>query len=303
MRMIVPTPLSRFSSVTYANVPQSNYPAWVSSTAYAIGANVHRGDSEFTAVAANTNVDPLTAQEVPVWVRRGAINQNKVFDGILSDPMVSSPSVPHMSVTMTLINLADHVALFNVVASDARLRVLSYDDVVLYDETLRMVDNSAIDNWHDYFFLPQLVRGEIISDNLPGYAGNKIEVTLYGPESTLKSLGEIVVGRGVELGVLCEDSSVGISDYSRKERDEWGNPVIVERPFSLRAEYELAIPSDKVRTIRDILTAVRATPVVYYEDGPAYEMGASVYGYFQDFSINLKVGDTAFMTLEVEGLV
>lgn len=304
MKVIKPTPIGQFSDVEYENVPLSLHPEWEATASYTVGDMVYSSESEYIAVADSTGVDPKITSETPTWFKTGVVNRLRPFDLILSNPMQAEPGSDFMRIRLKLSTLADQVVLFGLVGKEVAVKVFSPQGTELVDQskTVELIDSSGVSSWHDYFFSPISALDEAMFEDVAGYPGNTIEITVSSPNGTAR-LGQAVVGRGRDLGVVCEGSTVGIQDYSRKERDDWGNPKVIERPFSLSAEYDLAIPSSQVRDIRKMLASLRATPAVYVEPELANSFGAMVYGYYKDFSINLRVGETSFLSLEVEGLV
>lgn len=304
MKVLVPVPRQDFASLVFTGIALSNHPAWSTTTNYVVGDQVYRGESEYIAVAPSLNVDPAVVSESPVWFRTGAINRLKVFDETIYDQAVGDPAASYTAFRIESPTTITSVAVFNVEAREVQAILTdkaSGSQVASY--TISLVQDDFVTSWADYFYEPPTAKNEALFDNLLVYPGTYLHVRFYA-SGTAAKIGQIVVGRSYPIGDLNEDSTIGIQDYSRKERDEWGNPIIVERPWSQRAEYDLSIPSRNVRQIQNMLSKVRARPAVYFDDDDPDNMyGTTVYGYYQDFSVNLKVGDISHMTLEVEGLV
>ena len=105
----------------------------------------------------------------------------------------------------------------------------------------------------------------------------------------------------VNLGRTVYGTTVGIEDYSRKERDAFGNAIIIERAFAQKADYEVEITTQDTRRVQRFLSNYRATPVVWIGNQDT-SYGLIVYGFYTQFSINLATPSISYTTLEVEGL-
>jgi hypothetical protein len=114
-------------------------------------------------------------------------------------------------------------------------------------------------------------------------------------------IGEFVMGRVRQLGVSNFGTSVSIQDYSRKERDQFGNTIIVERKFTKSADFDVTVETAQVFAVQNQLAKIRATPVVFIGD----EARAStvVYGFFRQFNIVLDNPSISSCSIEVEGLI
>ena len=53
---------------------------------------------------------------------------------------------------------------------------------------------------------------------------------------------------------------IGITDYSKKDVDDFGNYTIVERAFAARANFKMSLPNTEVTGVYKTLAAYRATP-------------------------------------------
>jgi hypothetical protein len=262
---------------------------YVDTTLYEVVASPSTTDSPTDGVLA----DP------PTWIEIGAINRFKMFDLIIGDATEQSSG----DIVVTIDSgseVYNGVALFNVSATSVQVEVIDAVDGVVYDKTIDMTDYVGINNWYNYFFLPYDLNTSAIFTDLPAYVGADIRVTVSSGGGDI-SVGELVVGRTKDLGVTLANFEFGIEDFSRKERDEFGRFVIVERRFAKTANYDVLLFNNQVNATFRALSEVRATPVVYIGSDDKTE--ATVLGFYKDFR-TLRTGPfTSEMSLEVEGLV
>lgn len=303
MRIIEPIAITE-AMMLASNVAETDAPAWDAAASYTAGdpeANVPadrvlRGHAIYQAVAASTGRDPLADTASAFWVRLGATNRWRAFDKLISDPVTQSGDITYR---LRPDRRVDAIAFFGVAAASIRVTVTDPVDGVTYDRTHGLVDNSAVTDWWSYFFEPVIIVDHDVSEGIPAYTGTQIDITLSS--DGLTSVGQIVLGQSQRLGETLVETGIGLADFSIKERDAWGNAIIVERPYSDATKFQFSFPTAEARRIRKILAGLRATPAVYYAGDETGQFGTTVYGFFKDFWIPLTC-NVSFGNLEVEGL-
>ena len=103
------------------------------------------------------------------------------------------------------------------------------------------------------------------------------------------------IGEGIELG-----ASVGIQDYSRKEKNDFGDYVLVQRNYSKRARFSMAVLNDQIDALQDLLVDLRTTPCVWIGDD-RYQ-STMIYGFYKDFDIVIAYHLVSDCNIEIEGL-
>ena len=195
--------------------------------------------------------------------------------------------------------LADGLAFFGLVAASVRVKCTDPSEGVIYDETRALIDTTPVHDGWSYCFEPITYDPIEIFSGVPIYTGVTLDLTISSAGPT--EVGEIVIGRDQYLGETLIDTSIGIEDFSVKERDPWGHMGLVERAFADTANFRFAFPTTDARRLRSILARVRATPAVYYAGPDTSQFGTTVYGFFREFSVPLTT-TRSFGNLEVEGL-
>lgn len=290
------------SVLTSSTVPEDDYAAWSSGTTYSLGdrvivVSVHKVYE--SAINSNTGNDPTT-DDGTNWIEVGATNRWKAFDQKLSDPVQQADSISYtFTTTDTIVN---SIAFFALAADTVQITVTPDGaGSPVYDETYNLLDTTSIVDWYTYFFDPAGVKErELLVVDLPSYSSATITITITDTGNTAE-VGQIVMGSLVTLGRTGYGTTVGIEDYSRKERDAFGNAVIIERAFAQKADYEVEITTQDTRRVQRFLSEYRAKPVVWIGNQDT-SYGLIVYGFYTQFSINLATPSTSYTTLEVEGL-
>lgn len=266
LRLLEPVAIDDGALVS-SSVPEDDYTPWSEVTNYVAGARVRAGHRIYeSAVADNLGHDP--ADSDGHWIDIGPTNRFAMFDEALGTLTTASGSI---TVTLNVENV-DAVALLDVTAATVRVQAAGYD-------TTQAAGENAIT------FL-----------DLAGLTGS-VTVTIAGAGEV--AVGTLLVGSLKALGLTRTSPTAGIMDYSRKETDDFGQPVIVERAWAKRMAIDAVIRADALDTVANRIARVRARPCLWIGDDDLDSL--TVYGFFNDFSI--EVGPTiSNLSLSIEGL-
>lgn len=283
-----------------STVPEDDHPAWVSGATYAIGARVIRTTTHsiYERLSEGAGTTP-PENDMTNWLNVGPTNRWAAFDQKVGT--VTSGASPMTFVLRT--GSTDSLALFEL-----RGRVAQVDmrdatgGQVVYSRTIDL-DGSGIESFYDWFFADFEQRTDVVLTDLPSqFASAELTVTVTATSGN-PEIGVFKPGLASELGDTQYGAKVGISDYSRKDRDVFGNVIVVERAYSKRATFELVTKRASFNRIYRTLAALRATPCVYIgTEEPGYEP-LLIYGFFKDFSIDVQYPEHHLCSLEIEGLI
>lgn len=251
------------------NVPETDYPEWSIATSYPLGGRVIKAATHRiyeSAVAGNVADDP--AGTSGRWIDIGPTNRWAMFDQALGTVTTRNDGI---ALTINP-GAVDSVALLDVIGSTVRVQATGYDETVAVGP------------------------GPITFLDLPGTGGN-ITVTVSG--SGAVSVGTLLVGTLVTLGVTGESPTAGIDDFSRKDVDEFGEVTVVPRAWAKRMSARALIRTDALDDVANRIASVRAVPSLWIADDGTDSL--TLYGFFKDFSI--EVGENvSTLSLTVEGL-
>jgi hypothetical protein len=268
MRLLQPMVVTDATLVS-SNVAEADYPVWNNSTGYAAGTRVislatHRIYESTVNVSFGQDPTSTTGS----WIDVGPTNRWAMFDQALGS-LTSNSSPITVVLDGTSVNA---VALLDVTAATVRVQADAYD------RTLD-VDDGAVS------FL-----------DLPLTTGH-VTVTIAG--SGTVSVGTLLVGRLVALGLTEATPTAGINDYSKKETDDFGVVTVVPRSWAKKMGVRALIDTNALDLVANRIAAVRALPSLWIADAGTDSL--TIYGFFKDFSI--QVGDeVSTLSLSVEGL-
>lgn len=300
MFVIVPEAITD-ATLTASNVAETDYAVWSSATSYTVGqrviltTGVHK---IFECITANTNKNPATdPAAVTYWLPISATNRWKPFDTKLSDPTTKAGNITY---TLSPVGLNDSLAFFGLSASSVTA-VVKQSGTTISTSTVDLVDRTGAVNFFEWFFDDIVYSPVALITDFFSATGYTIDITIAG--SGTVQVGEIILGRNRQLGDTNLGSSIGIKDYSRKDRDAFGNPIIVQRPFSDLIDYKFTFPATDARRVKGILAGLRATACVYHAGPDTLMFGTTAFGFYNNFDIPLTDRSMSFATLQVEGLV
>jgi hypothetical protein len=252
-----------------SSVAETDAAEWSATAAYPTGVRVikaatHRIYESVAAVSAGDDPEAASGK----WLDVGPTNRWAMFDQALG-----SITTGDQNVTVTVnVGAIDAVALLDVVAGTVRVQAAGYD---------RTVPAGA---------------GAITFLDLPATQG-PVTVTIAAPGTV--SIGTLLVGHRVALGLTEASPTAGITDYSRKVVDDFGAVTIVQRAWAKRMTANALIRTVDVDVVANRIAAVRARPSLWI--GQAGLDSLTVYGFFKEFSI--EVGESVSkLSLSIEGL-
>ncbi len=268
LQLLQPAVISDANLVS-SNVAETDATAWSARVTYSTGARVmltatHRIYESL--VDSNVGADPAGASGK--WLDVAPTNRWAMFDQALGSATSATGSI-----VVTLDSSAiGAVALLDVLGATVRVQAAGYDRTVAVG------------------------AGAVTFLDLP-VGINRVTVTIAG--SGTVSVGTLLVGRLIGLGVTEGSPTSGITDYSRKVTDDFGGVTVVPRAFAKRMAAKALLRSDAVDLVAARIAAVRARPALWIGQNGIDSL--TVYGFFKDFSIEIGVG-VSKLALSIEGL-
>lgn len=269
--------LGLFSSTFPQTVPD-----WVISTTYNTGDVITKFGRRYKSlIDANTGNDPTaTPAPVPaVWVDIGPTNVYACLDQTISTPSIGfGPSqafaikAPFSAVTAC--------ALLGVLGTKAHVAVSDGAGTVTGKSTTARNRASAMTDFA---------------------AGHIISVWIDGPTV---GIGELIFGTFHEIGATEYGHSFAITDYSRKDTDEFGTTTFVKRATAKRMSASVLVPKSNYNGVVQLMEAIASTPTVWIaSDDPEYSAGAIVYGNWAEFDLEIAYPTENLCNLEIQGLL
>jgi hypothetical protein len=237
------------------------------------------------------------AKQVPTWVVVGPTNRYAMFDDVNDTQSVSESP---FAVTIAPGQVVNGFSMFNI-SGAATINVTMNDPVagVVYNKNIVMLDNSEVEGFYEYCFSPFLLRKEFALLDLPPYGAASVTMTATGGADI--SIGTLLIGNQINLGIALYGTSLQLLDFSRKERNEFGSFEILPRRTAKLVDFDVSIPKGRVGFVFSQLQALTTVPSVWVGTDENDD-STLVYGYYRDSQINISGPTFCSATIQVEGL-
>lgn len=280
---------------------------WSGTAAYAKDVTVylptHQRYRSIVAIAAPTtgsNPSPDDATvAVPQWQSLGATLRYAMFDESVGT--VTSGASPLVVVLRPGTSIGG-APLLEMAGRLARIVMKDTPGgTVVYDRTVDL-DGTIIADVYDWFFAEYEPLTDVVLTDLPGqYPNSELTLTITNSGSNA-AIGAFKPGPLHDIGGTQFGATVGIVDFSKKERDAFGRVSILERTYSKRANFSIITEKVNFNRIFRLLARLRAKPCVYIGTELYGYEPLLVYGFYRDFSIDVAYPTHHLCSLEVEGM-
>lgn len=284
--------------LTSSNIPENEYPAWVSGTSYTALGRVIYQHKIYQRIVTGAGTTPPDLDQVN-WLDDGYTNRYRMFDNTLSS--VSSKT-GGIEIKLTPNQIVNGIALLNVNASTVRVVMNDPVEGVVYDKTKELRLSSNVIDYYSYFFAPLLSENLETAIFLDLPSKPTATITIYVSSGAgLAEVGEVVYGVQSIVGRTNYGTAIGITSYSRKDTDEFGRVTVVKRKNSKYADYDIDIDNNNLSIVQRLFSEIDSVPCVFIGNPDMEEL--VVYGFYKEFKATISFPKVSKCTLRVEGLI
>lgn len=280
------------------DVLETDYAAWSSATTYALGDRVIvvADHSVYESLQA-TNINHTPSTSPTWWIKVSPTNRWKMFDTSNSTQTVKANS---MTYTLKPGSAITAFGVLNLTAATSiRVRLVDTTYGTVYDKTTDLSALPEIADWWNWFFGLRKAPGLNVLTDLPAFPNAELIVDITGGSSL--AVGVMIFGQAVSIGTGIEyGARVGIQDYSRKETNDFGDFVLVQRAFAKRANFDMKLRKESTDSVQSLLTSLRAVPCLWI--GSSMYESTIIYGFYRDFDISISYPTYSDCSIEIEGL-
>lgn len=245
-----------------------------------------------------------TEDEIGFWEEVSSTEQYKMFD-----EYVNSKTARTNSIEVELaVDRIDYVSLFGLLGNTVEFSLWDETETVQHwGETFDLVYSSAliaqISNWWEYFFGDSDAKTECSAVIPILFPDAVLKIKVIAEAGTSAECGNVVIGRGFDIGEVQYGARAGILDFSTRETDDVGRTTLVQGYWSKRNELTLRIPNYRIDWVYRLLSQMRgvATAWIGVENG-SYE-ALIVYGAYREFDITVAGPLYSWCQLDIEGLI
>ena len=297
LRVIPPITITDAMLVS-SSVAETDYAAWSAGTTYALGDRVVRTGVHKvfeSLVAGNVGNTPETSPDK--WAVVGATNRWSMFDASVSRATAQASAI---SVTLRPGIACSALAAINLVGcTSVRVRVQDATLGTLYDVTTSLAPLPVDSGWWAWFFGRRRGRSTLIVRDLPHVPSADIIVDFAGGSDL--SVGVLMISQAIDVGFSVRPGArLGLRDFSRKETNDFGDTVLVQRAYARRAEFEVLVARAEVDPVLDLLADLRATPCLWV--GTESYDAAAVFGVCSSGDVLIAYRNHSVLSIDIEGL-
>lgn len=232
----------------------------------------------------------------PSWVNVAPTNKWALFDNLNS---TKSSISTQLIVEVTPASIVNSVAGFSIDGAGA-INVIMDDPSAgeVYNTDIDLVDNSEVSDWYQYYFAPIIRASQFVLLDLPAYPSATIKVTIDGGDI---KVGSLIMGGVINLGIANYGTSVQLLDFSKKERDQFGNIIVTPGRTSKLVDYDVTIPRNKVNYVFNQVSQLTTIPSVWVGDDGTDDPTLT-FGYYRDMQINISAPTITDASIQIEGL-
>lgn len=245
--------------------------------------------------AANLANNPYSSPDW--WEDIGPTLKYAMFDTLRN---TGSYSASPLTVVVTPGQRVDNVAVLGVNAKTVRISMTN-SGVTVYDQTADLTTRDAF-NWYDWFFKSFSQSFAYLFQDLPPYSGGVI-TAVFTRASGYVSCGALCMGQFHDLGTTQRSAVRDVLNFSKTEKDEFGNSVLIRRRSVPKTIQKVWVDSGMVANLATLADELNAVPAVWagLTDNTAdYFPPLLILGFYRQFSINLMSAPKAELTLELE---
>lgn len=293
MKVIRPTTIHP-EMLLASNIPENDAPAWDAGKDYLVGEQVI--DAMMVYESVQTPNEGHIPNESPLhWARVAVTNRWAMFDSEISTVTVGDPTI-EVELAPGIVN---SLALMEIRGKELSVEVRDGEGGSLVYEYSRELEQSVVGDWYQYFFQPYEQATQVALTNIPQMLSARMKITLTGGPA---SISTVLVGSVNKLGDAEHGVQIGIIDFSRKETTPEGVTSLNKRKFSRRMSAQLMLDNSQLNRVARTLSDLRATACVWIgTDASGYDP-LTVYGFYQDFTIDIAYPTKSYCSLEIEGL-
>lgn len=295
MRIIEPYAVTPAMLVA-SNIVENDHPAWNVGTAYTAGQRVIFERGIWSAVQGNTGKNPGADTTSEYWLRIGATNRWRAFDNRLGGQTTGGATI---SYTLTLPRTLNAICFFGLNATSVRVRVTTPAGSMIYDGITTLATRDRVGNMWEYVTTAFSFKTDLVLTGLQLPAGATVEITINAGSAA--QVGEIFLGNDLAIGTTLTESRLGLVDYSKKDRDEWGGVFIIPRPVTKTVDFRFSIQTGGAARVQQIISRIASKVCVFYAAKGEDPFGTTVAGILRDYDLTLSAG-RSFGTIQAESL-
>lgn len=279
---------------------------WNASTSYSQGQKVRYEHVSYESLSGNNQgnkpSETWSGTEAK-WKKLGATFPWRMLDDFV-ETVTTAPEGEKLTFTVPF-SRSNAFCLVNLQGSSVKVKVIGDGGEVDYEGTYEIIRD--IEGFSLYAYDYDLIESvdSIANTDVPIsiYGTLSVEIDPGGPGS-VAGVGHVIAGRARTLGMSKYDAEVGITDYSKKETDDFGVTTFVRRSYAKVASLELYLHPSQSDFVAATLQELRATPSLWIGDNVDNGYTAlTIYGWVEDWRSVYSGPNEQQLSVDIQGLI
>lgn len=224
--------------------------------------------------------------------------------GAMFDSQTVTQSVANKKISVTVASgIIDTVALVN---TDAELATITVRDglggIIVFQKTIGLTGGNPTNAWDYYFGDPTVRITQAVVEGIPPYVNSHVTVEITG-NSEVK-VGNLIMGKSVDMGLTITGATAGILDFSTKTTDTFGQTTFVKRGYKKTLAVQVEVQKERTNKLQNTLYALRSQPCLWVStNDPELSEPLVLFGFYKDFSTEISYPTYSLCSIEIEGLI
>lgn len=303
--MIVIPPVSVTDSNLISSTvaePSTGETVWNAATNYTLGTVVIRTTTHRKYENTIPGVDSGLPENSPTrWLDIGPTNKWAMFD---QNRNMATTATNSMTVSIRPGKRINSLALLGVQADSVTI-TMTVGSTVVYGPLTKNMNGRLTTRWSEYFFGEFDYTPTLVLLDLPPAANAIVTVQFDNPSNTVACSG-IVIGARVYLGKIQYNAKSDSLNFSKIERDEFGNSLLIRRRTIPKTSQTLWVDKANVNNVRKVRENLNAVPALWSglddDTGNDYSESLLIFGIYKQFEIDIGHPQVATVNLELEEL-
>lgn len=302
--MIVIPPIQITEAMLTSSIPEPDASVgeviWNAATSYVAGTRVIRTTTHliYERVGA-TGVDAGLPEATPSkWVEVGPTNRWAMFDVSRGTGSIVGSDI--VTVVITPGVRINSIGVIGCTALQADINVSVASGTTFSSTTDLFYRNT--DSWYSFFVGKFNYRANFAKVNIPPSLSSIITLTFHMPPSG-GVIGNVIIGNRVVLGDIQVNPVVEAINFSKVERDAYGNSLLVPRRNVPKTTQKTFTSKSNVNKLMQARTDLNARPALWIgldDESHGYFDALLIFGIYTEFSIGMEYPDHAIINLELE---
>lgn len=300
MKIIQPE-ITNDATLFATNVAETDFAVWNPLTTYSINTMLIYVDTNKhwvirSLVNSNLGNVPTGLNTDLNWVKVSETNRWKMFDLKTTSQTFNNDSI---NVTLNGLGFVDSVSALNI--DGATIQIIGKDQfgTTFYNVTSSLIAVDGIYDPYTYFFSPLIYLTDFVATDVPIYSLASYQVIIAKTGGVAKC-GTLLIGKVIDIGGTEYGMTIGITDYSVKAANEFGDFIITERAYSKNVQLTANVEKASVNAVINALNRLRATPIVYL--GAEDYTSSFAYGFYKDYGVVVSYPTYSKLQIEIESL-